>query len=147
MLSGSMICSHQLVAWVTTICFKNGWPPPKWINWEAQRAARSPLSLSQWTGMPLHRAFLPPAPDIPMGLGGISRKSSAFPLISAGWKKRKGKDRKRHSTEQKQKQLCTTSLIYSCDVNIFPISRVERHSVDIKLWVTQGCLPSSQALQ
>lgn len=31
-----------------------------------------------------------------------------------------------------QKQLCAGPLIYSCDVHVFPISQVERHSIDTK---------------
>lgn len=40
-----------------------------------------------------------------------------------------------------QKQLCAAPLIYSCDVHIFPISQVERHSVDTKPSVSQKELP------
>lgn len=31
-----------------------------------------------------------------------------------------------------QKQLCAAPFIYSYDVHVFPISQVERHSVDTK---------------
>lgn len=78
-----MIWSHQLVAWLTTVCFRKWVATSQVDNLGGSERGHEPTKSSSVDCYA--PSFFLLALKFQWGRVGISRQSPAFPLISTGW--------------------------------------------------------------